>query len=424
MGVEKFSAILNKHAPQNSFEVPLEEFQGRRIALDMNHLVYRMMDPAIKEMLTRVNLIDGKPRREAIEELALPKILDRLVVLMKHGITPVCIMDGYPVDLKKNGNPKKKEQKMKQKAKYKETKDVLYSTEMFFRTTKMVEDFTKQYRNVKVRPAFMDRLKDVLANIGFPVFGAETFGIETNDAEAICALLCMNEYCFAGYTTDSDFHVYGGNLQITDIVYRDTKDGRKYFAQIRSMENLLQQLTFSAQQRVSGVTTMPPDQQFTFDLFQDLCILLGNDFNTNIPQMGEVGCWKTILQYGSVEALSKVRDVSILKYEQVKSLYCSTQIKVELAKDKLEFNQEHFKANGRNVLLMAQLGSYFDRIIEVLPNLTTEIMPQVEIEIISDEMGDDGETRIELSRLQDALNNLETNVVTTTTQSAGSLIEL
>ena len=411
MGIEKFSVIVNKHAPESVFEVPLEQFQGYRVAVDMNHLVYRMMDPATKEILARISLAEGKPNRDEIEALALPKILDRLLIMINHGITPVCIMDGYPVDLKKNGNPKKKEQKEKQRAKYQQAKTNLHSAELFFRTTSMMEEFAKQYRaNIRVRPAFMDHLKQLLKNLGFPVFGAETFGLATHDAEAICAMLCLsgNDYCFAGYTTDSDFHVYGGNIQIIDIVYREATVGgvrtRRYYAEIRVLENLLEKFAQSAQ------------REFSFDSFQDLCILLGNDFNTNIPQMGEVGSWKTILKYGNIPALSQDRDVSILRYPEVKALFCSTQVQVELDPSQLTFNQDQFKANGRNILLMAELGSYFDRILESLPNLLltrSAHLPltspaKIELEIISDQIADDGETRIELTGLRYALDQIET----------------
>src|SRR3990172_2707831 len=182
------------------------------------------------------------------------------------------------------------------------------------------------------------------------------------------------------------------------------------------MEEIFRSLTWPIENPPSEEFAQSAQREFSFDSFQDLCILLGNDFNTNIPQMGEVGSWKTILKYGNIPALSQDRDVAILRYPEVKALFCSTQVQVELDPAQLTFNQDQFKANGRNILLMAELGSYFDRILESLSSLVVPhsadhpltSRPKIELEIISDQIADDGETRIELTGLRYALNQIET----------------
>jgi len=336
MGIDSFSTFLKKYAPQSYFEIPLESIRGKRVAIDMNNLIYIMMSTSIKEMVSRTNLADSPPDRDLINQKTLDRILFRLEIFLQYGITPVCIFDGKPIPLKQQHAKVKRDKRREQiKTKLTEAEHRLYSTEPLLRNQYLINEYEKYYKqDVDIPYDFIEQLKDIVQTSGFPVLRAEDFNFKTNDAEALCASLCLtgNNYCFAGMTTDSDFHTYGGNIAITDIELRNRiQDGHRiqmHYATIRSLEAILQQTGLS------------------FDSFQDLCILMGTDFNPNIPNIGPVKSWNLIQRGGNIPYISQFMDVSILNHPEVKQVFTSTLKKLDIPDP--NFNQKQFREHGRN----------------------------------------------------------------------------
>lgn len=345
MGIENFSDFLKNHAPNCYFEIPLESFRGRRLAIDINNLAFQMMDVAIKQVVDQTNIAEDRPDRNQINNRALDKILERIGVFVRYGITPVCIFDGKPHALKIHAKKKRKSNTDRVRQKLAEAENKLYSADPLFRTQSLINEYVKYYKqNIEVSYDFMDQLRDLLNTIGFPTFNAMEFGLETNDAEAICAVLCLggNDYCYAGVTNDSDFHAYGGNIQIIDIYFRiDMIDGIRtsvYYAKVRSLEAILQQ------------------SKLSFEQFRDLCILHGTDFNPNIPNIGPVKSWDRIQRYGSILAMSQYEDISPLNYFNVLNIFSSTIVKINI--NPPDINMDLFRANSRNTFSLYGLRDY------------------------------------------------------------------
>jgi flap endonuclease-1 len=371
MGIEYFSNFIKEHAPNCYFEIPLESFRGRRFAIDTNNLTYAMMCVAIKEVLEQTSLTIGPPDRAEIHRLAIDKIIGRLSIYLQYGITPVCVFDGKPHELKNNA--KKKNNREQIKLKLKEAEIKLYSVDTLFRTQILVNEYRKYYKqNTEVSFDFMNQLRDILITVGFPVLSATDFGFDTRDAEGICATLCLqgNDYCVGTVSTDSDYHAYGGNIQITDVYpkYITTNGLRitSYYARVRSLESILNQ---------SGLR---------FDQFRDLCILQGTDYNRNIPGVGVKTSWDYITRYGSINAMAKNNiNVSILNYDNVLKIFVSTIVPINIPAP--DFDIYRFRQHGRNTFDIYGLRDHASSIADsldhfsvpntVLGSLQSQVLP-------------------------------------------------
>lgn len=327
MGIEHFSQFIKEHAPDCCFEIPLSNFGGHRLAIDISMLSYAMYSTAIKEIAENTSIIEMRPNVDDINNLALNKIIERLCVYVQHRITPVCVFDGKPHTLKGNGRKKKNEIKAKARAKERlaNAENQLYNTEYNYRNQMMVDEYVKYYKQVTDLPEhFMVQLRDILESTGFKTVHAADIGLITNDAEGICAALCLkgNDYCVATVSNDSDYHVYGGNMEILDTYAKSVGGVKQYFVKVRLLESILQQCGLN------------------FEQFRDLCIMLGTDYNPNIPQMGIKGCWTNITRYGGVVNMSASGiDVSPLCYPEVLKIFSSTIVKLDLPNLDMDIQQ-------------------------------------------------------------------------------------
>jgi flap endonuclease-1 len=369
MGIQYFSEWLKLCNINCNFEIALEQFRGKRIAVDISYLTFTMKSVAIKEVVDRTNLMAEPPNMDEINRLTLDKIIAHLAIYIKYGITPVCVFDSKAHPLKGQGKLKKKAAKDNMKNKLKEAEIKLYSVDPLFRTQGLINEYSKYYKqNTEVSIEFMNQLKDVLNTVGFPTLTAADFKLETNDAEGICAALCLkgNDYCVATYTIDSDYHVYGGNISILDIYSKTTTvNGIKtltHYAKVRSLEAILQQ------------------SKLSFDQFRDLCILMGTDFNPNIPNVGVKKSWDYICRYGSIANMAQNGiNVSILNYHNVLKIFSSTIVKIDILSP--DFNTDRFREHGRNTFDLYQLRDHASNINSCLEYFS---MPQIEILTIDD----------------------------------------
>lgn len=351
MGIKYFNEFIKKHAPNCYLEIPLENFRGRRLAIDISVIVFANYSTAIKEVLAKTNLAMNKPDQSEIDRLVIDKVIANLTVYLHYGITPVIVFDSKAHPLKQVGaKAKRKIDKDKIKEKLKEAEDNLYNTDPLFRVQPLVEAYSKYYKqNIEISHDIMSELKNILSVSGFPCFSSSDFNLETTDSEGICAALCIsgNDYCVGVVTNDSDVHVYGCNLALTEIYSKKVNKIPTHFAKVRSLELILHQ---------SGLT---------FNQFRDLCILQGTDFNPNIPGVGQVGSWDYISKYGSIENMAIYGvNVSILNYPNVLKIFDSTIVKIQI--EAPDFNKELFQANGRSTFDLYNLRDHASNIADSL----------------------------------------------------------
>jgi flap endonuclease-1 len=365
MGIQKFSDFLKKHAPNCCFEISLESLRGKTIAIDMHGLIYQMLSGATNIVVSKTNVVFNKPNSDQIERTALDMILNKLEILMYYGILPVCVFDGKSHALKSQTQVKRKADREKAKQKLLIAEQALYSVDPFSRTSTLVEEYKKCFRaSVESRWDFSSQLKEILGSTGFPVLSADDFPLDSGDAEGLCASLCLqgNDYCFATISEDSDYHVYGGNLEILEIYTKSVDGSTEHFAKIRSLESILKQ---------SGLY---------FEQFQDLCIMMGTDYNPNIPGIGPVKSFDKLRQYGNLDNISQVLDTTRLGYHEVRKIFNSAITKIEITQP--TFDVTKFKMFSRDLFDRYELKSHTDIILKMLPGIhSTELELESKVDI-------------------------------------------
>lgn len=369
MGIEHFSDFLKKHAPNCLFEVSLESFRGKKIAIDMHKFIYEMISGATKSVVSRTNVVFEKPDQQAIERIALDMILNKLEIFMYYGITPVCVFDGTPHPLKGLTQVKRKANKEKARQKLLQAEQALYSVDPFARTSALTEAYKDAYcGSIRPRWEFSTQLKDILGSSGFPVLSVDDFPMVSKDAEALCAALCLqgNDYCFATVSDDSDYHAYGGDIEILETYTKQVDGNREHFAKVRSLESILQQTGFH------------------FEQFRDLCIMLETDYNPNIPGIGLVKSVEKIKQYGTLEYISQVLDTTPLNYVEVRKIFQSAITRITIPPP--VFDQAKFREYSRDVFDRYQLKNHTDIILKLLSGVhLSEVGTEVEVSEINQE---------------------------------------
>jgi 5'-3' exonuclease len=357
MGVNKFTETFKKHAPQGYlFDYPLEALTGKTLTIDMSYLIFAMKSTAGKQVVNETVLANEEPDLIRINRLTTYKILDRLVTLQNHKIEVICVFDcGHTDNLKSDTKQARKVEHEKHLQKFNEARTRLYTTEPIFRTTELTENYKKAFLGIcaKPDPNYIDHLRNVLSTVGFSCIDPKMYGMNTGDAEALCATLELNQLAWGAMTVDSDYHVYGGRYAITEFeqIWKakspDQPRVRCYTVQVRSLDSILLQ---------TGLD---------FNRFKDLCILLGTDFNSNIRGMGPVKCWEAIQKYGNIITMSNYINVSTLNYPQVLSKFNDSFRQVALQQQ--SFDWVRFSDNARKILDQEGLIDYIDKMLTNRP---------------------------------------------------------
>ena len=332
-GYYGFYGSRKKEAPYSYCRVPLTNLAGKRIAIDMASLIYVMSAPVISMVTDRTNLIVEEPDRNEINRQIIHKVLERLEIYLYYNIQVICCFDSKPNPLK--DKTKRNADHEKKVNEYNAARTALYSADPLLRHA-LVERYKRAYKaNIKPPKEFVEHIQHLLYAIGFPVLKAsDYFGEFNGDGEALAATLCMggNDYCAAAATNDSDFHAYGGNWAIIDIETEPTTVNNvritMHYANMRSLEAIINQMNIP------------------FSTFLDICIMLGNDFNDRIPGVGPVNIMKLIKQHGSIEAISRIKDVRILNYHNVLPIFNSSRIKI--TPPQLDFDVKRFNDSCRH----------------------------------------------------------------------------
>lgn len=381
MGVDSFSTFLSRFAPNVYFQVPLTQFAGKRISVDMANLVYVMYKSAVKQVLNQTNLNEAGPDSAAIDRLTLAKVLEKLTTFMSYDIQVICCFDSAPNILKDRTKVKRQAEHNKKMNEYNQLVTTFFQTDILLRRP-LVDKLSRSICGImKPSHEFMTFVRNTLTSLGFVTMLAGDYLSQTGDAEALCASLCIagNDYCIAALTNDSDFHTYGGNYSIIEIestvIQISDENGypirkQTHVAKVRSLELILSSL---------GVS---------FDIFRDICIMLGTDYNDHIPQVGPVKVIQLLSKHGCLLNVAREKDITPYNYFNVLPIFASTMIRLNPVR--LDFDVQAFKENGSAILENEQLRSYY-KTIKGLPIVSgvfgsIQIKDQVEPSSIGTEL--------------------------------------
>lgn len=152
-----------------------------------------------------------------------------------------------------------------------------------------------EYQMVNVSREDIQLSKELLRHMGVAYIDSE------NEAETLCAHLCVDNQVDAVLSDDTDVLVYGTPRFLTKFNMKT-----ETFVEM-NIETILAELELTQEQ------------------FVDLCILSGTDYNDNIPNIGSEKAFKLVQKHGSIESIQEAKPdidwVGILNYVRIRDLF-------------------------------------------------------------------------------------------------------
>jgi 5'-3' exonuclease len=276
MGIKNLNKLIKKICPDIFKYIHISGFSYKKIAIDTSLYMHKFKSVCgDKWIVSFINLI---------------------IVLRKNNVHCVFIFDGKPPPQKEKEKEKRKEAKIK-------LEENLYileqSLEKYYKTgildknlldlykknnnhvslltnninIKIIEDKIKQKRNqiININSEDFTLIKELLDILKIPYYTSP------GEAEKMCAKLCIDGIIDGVLSEDTDLLAYKCPVFLSKIdMYREV------FVQINYKE-LLDNL------------------QLNSDEFLDVCIMCGNDYNTNIPKIGSIKSYDKIQKYKNIE---------------------------------------------------------------------------------------------------------------------------
>lgn len=302
MGIKNLHKFLRKHCSHiYNNDVPLSNYRGKRIAVDVNLYLYHY--------------------KKSCKHRWLQGFQNFINTLHKNGIECVFIFDTKSPPEKANTKTERKSRKKNVETKIQHIEEDMRKYERTGEISEFLCQIIEKRQTQRLLPVFSDQMnmdrdavqrelnnlnnqlvnvtyadvdlcKKLLTDLCVPFFDSE------NEAETLCAQLACNQLVDAVLSDDTDVLVYGTPLFLTKLNMRTETVEEICF------QDILDSL------------------EMTRDQFRDLCIMCGTDYNRNIPRVANEKAYKLMKKYGSLEEIeNNGLNVDILNYKRVREIF-------------------------------------------------------------------------------------------------------
>lgn len=348
MGPKNISKVLKRHAMNAFFAMPLEWLSGKRIAIDAFNWMYTNMAIARKKVINKTDIAMEEPSPQEIRREWFLALINFIIGWSCYNITLVFVFDGKHPSEKDQTKEERRNKRLTAKAKI----DKLYEQlrgDILDQPINIVNELRKELRNYNsISPDDFELFKNVLKVIGMPCLQA------IGDGEQLCASLCIDGKVAAVFSTDFDNLAFGAPLMITGFSEACTYN--EYGHKIAHVDCVRLDLT------LAGLN-------MTHDVFVDLCIMSGCDFNTNIPGYGSIKSYNLLQKHGSIDNLPHTLNIECLNYLRCRDIFKYVSIqKLTIGADddsydlSLDLNKEAL-ITSRDILESAGVAGQISRLI-------------------------------------------------------------
>lgn len=290
MGIESLFPLLRERCPSVFIKRPLTFFTGKRIAIDANNWGFKMMAAAQKRNVNMTDLAREDLDRGTTVQIWLQLMMDEICQLLTYGVTPIIVFDGKYPEKKAQTKQERRDQKEKDLQLAQTLREELQAMDILAKNAEKMEELRKIMRRCAyIGRDEMEVFKSILLGLGIPSLNA------TGEAEQLCSMLAIEGYAEGVFSADTDNLTYGCPCLITEYVekYYDPET-KAYTPQIITV----------------GIKDILEGLHLSFSSFVDLCIMMGCDYNSNIPKIGGVRALKLIEKYSLIENIPRTPDNS------------------------------------------------------------------------------------------------------------------
>ena len=281
MGIKNLLKFLNNNYPELIKKINTNNFQGKRIAIDISILLYQVI------IAIRNSGADMVNKNGDITSHILG-LFNKTILLLKMNISPIFVFDGKPPEFKLKTIQNRRD--IKQKAFEKLEEDLSQ------------EDKIKYFkRTVSISRKQIEECKELLDLMGIPYVNA------LEEADSQCAQLVKDGLAEGVLTEDMDILTFGAST-----IYRNLTSYRKDQYQI-DLADILLKLDLSYEQ------------------FVELCILFGCDYNEKIKDINPDILYKNYHKYKNMNDTLKavnrtLSPIELNNYNQYKSYFMNPPV--------------------------------------------------------------------------------------------------
>jgi flap endonuclease-1 len=298
MTIKGLNDLKKKHAPNANLKISMKQFSGKRIAIDANLWMKKNMSVVRTKIIDKTDLRNNEPNEHEIRREWFLAVINFIKKWLSNNTTPIFVFDGKPRKEKENTVSSRKQ----------DQEAIKYKIDAFYKMVKdqnspvsIVDDLRKALKSYNPI-SYDDRelFKMILRGIGIPCLQA------LHDAEQLCSSLCIDGKVAAVYSDDTDNYAFGCPLLITGFSNTYTYD---------EYNNV-----------VSDVDCVRLDKfleglNITHNVFVDLCIMCGCDYNTNMPGYAAIKSYNLLQKYGSIDALPRNFDTTCLDHNNCRNIF-------------------------------------------------------------------------------------------------------
>lgn len=270
MGIDDISDVFKEYNVPTC-EVQYSQMSGYRVAIDTSNMVNKYMNKERVGYVQGLDLLFYDPDIRHLESQSVLYLLRAASGMMNNGITPIFVFDGKTPELKAMcAAVKRQEASLKKEKLFNDAWAKVL--ECRSNHVQIPYDVKKQVaNNMKSKPSkqMMESLRQLLTDLGIPVMQAEY------EADHVCSRLVEDGVAIAALSEDRDFLTHGCPRLIMKY-----GQGR---GTLISLQDVLERTGFSFQQ------------------YRDLCIMLGNDYNTRMRGIGVKKCLDRIKSWKSLD---------------------------------------------------------------------------------------------------------------------------
>lgn len=269
--------MLVNECPLARRVIPLTLFKGKRVAVDANGVANQSVASVWADIVNHTKYPDEQPDMNKFMVRLLRRLKRDLEVFLIAGVTPVYVFDGKSPPEKINTRAKRDADRRASQDKYQKIWSLL--TELpTYQHAPHVEELRKEAKKLfPCNSEVMGVIREFYGVMGLPV-------IQCNEeAERLCAQLCLSGYCSATFSKDTDTLVHGCPIVMIEVSGNIMYQGKSVPAvEIYDLYELLLGLNVS------------------FAEFKDICIMHGCDYNRRIGQVGPTKIRALMSTYGSI----------------------------------------------------------------------------------------------------------------------------
>lgn len=353
MGIKGLKKYLIGKYPHLERKENMYKFRGCKIAIDVSILGYKYWSPMQNRIVNKITDPTEDLDVSAITKLWLENIWKFMSKLLVIGVTPVMVFDGKPPSEKLVIADRRSERAAGEKA-INDFKEEMKRLDPLSRTKEHLQRIKKMYYSWNALSGEQfSLLKVFFTGLGLPVLQA------VHEAEALCCELCRKGLVSAVYSNDIDCLAHGA----TCWIYEKTEE--KEFVPER--KEYIEKFEFMFYDEVLKATNL------TEEMFIDLCIMCGCDYNSNIKNIGPSKSHGYIKNYGNIEKLSGTLDISVYRHLICRELFSRKDYSVICTKPdyKLEIDKKCVDEYSREYLMkceMEHLVQHLDFIYATFPN--------------------------------------------------------